>query len=351
MRRFTSADRERAVRRGVEFLYRFACEERNFAEWGSDLLNWHYLVATRARDATLRKLARKMGRERARRWRLAHPRVPRDADAETVYDLVYGSDAADRLGVRDETMKRSLGRAVKKFSASDYLWFDPASEPPPRDVPDQCRCKYWNGRGRKKCRRCGRRLRMQNRYMIWYVALIRTYMAACYGVSLGAGFGEALKWLPRMRPYRSTGNTDHRDFYDTLYAVTHVVYTLNDYNKYRLSPAWLPQEFAFLKENLCAAVAEFEDEEMVGEFLETLRSFGLADTHPLIRKATRFLLSRQNADGSWGATNADDIYLNYHPTLCAVGGLLDYGWRDEGLTFPELKRSLEGWAKNARDAR
>ena len=36
-------------------------------------------------------------------------------------------------------------------------------------------------------------------------------------------------------------------------AITHLVYTLNDYNRYRLSQEWLPQEFEFLRENLQGA--------------------------------------------------------------------------------------------------
>jgi hypothetical protein len=343
MRRFTNADRARAIRRGVDFLYLFASDPKNFEEWGSDLLGFFYLVATKPADDELRRAARRMGRELARRWRLANHTIPSDADAETINDLIYGSDAADRLGVRDAAFKKRLRRAVRKFPAEAYFWFDPTQEPPPRDVPDQCRCGYWNERGRKICRSCRRRVRMMNRYKVWYIALIRAYMAACYGVNLGASYRDVLSWLPRMRPYRASRKTSHRDFYDTVFAVTHVVYTLNDYNAYRLSPKWLPLEFAFLKENLREALA-LEDAEMVGEFLDTLKSFGLANDHRLIRAGTRYLLSRQKTDGSWGDTETDDIYLNYHPTLCAVCGLLDYDWRGEKLKFPKLKPLLLGLA-------
>ncbi|MFL6208330.1 MAG: hypothetical protein ACJ74W_05740 [Pyrinomonadaceae bacterium] len=344
MPRPTTTRRARAARRGLEFLYRFACDAENFAECGSDLLNWFYLVADRAKDIELKRRARALGRERARHWRRAHRSVPTGADADDVFHLVFGSDAADRLGVRDPVFTRQLRRAVRQFQVCDYLWFDPAAEPPPVDVPDKCACGIWNERGLKKCPRCRRRLQWLTRYKVWYIALIRTYVAACYSVSLGASYRAALKWLPYIRPYQSSRNPDHPDFYDTVFTVTHVVYTLNDYGRYLLAPAWLPLEFAFLSENM-ATVIEQDDQEMVGEFLDTLKAFGLTNRHALVRAGTDYLLARQNADGSWGPTETDNIYLNYHATLCAVSGLLDYAWRGTRLSFPRLQPLLERWAR------
>ena len=43
--RFSAEDRDRAVRRGLRFIYRLACVGRNFAEYGDDLL-W---ASTRSR--------------------------------------------------------------------------------------------------------------------------------------------------------------------------------------------------------------------------------------------------------------------------------------------------------------
>lgn len=335
--------RARAVRRGLDFLYEFACGGDNFAECGSDLLNFFYLVATRAADPQLRRAARQMGRERARCWRGHNACVPASADAHTLFNLLYGADSADRLGRPDPAFKGRLRRAARRFPARHYLCFDPVTEPPPDDVPDCCRCGHWNVRGLKKCRRCGRRLRMLSRYRVWYVALIRTYVAAGYGLSLGAHYRHVLKWLPHMRPYRASADPGHPDFYDTVFAVTHVVYTLSDYDAHRLSPAWLPHEYEFLTQNF-RTVMEMEDTEMVGEFLDTLRSLGMPDAHALIRAGVGYLLTRQNADGSWGDTGTGEVYRNYHATLCAVCGLLDYAWRGEGLRFPWLRPSLEKWA-------
>ena len=319
--------------RGAEFLLRFARRPRHFAEWGSDFLNYFYVVADTAADAALRRWARAEGSELARRWRRLNPSVAADADAEAVYDLAYGSHYADLLGVGDRALKRRLREAAARFSAADLLWFNPASEPPPSDVPRRCRCGFWNVRGRKTCERCRRRLSMASRYLIWYVALIRTYMSARCGVSFGARYADVLRWLPELRPYPAA--RPDPDFWDAAYAVTHVVYTLNDYDIYRLRPTWLPHEFAFLKAHVAGAVGA-DDPEMVGEFLECLKCFGLGWRSPSIRSGTDFLLARQNADGSWGETNTGDIYADYHTTLAAAGGLMEVRWRGERLAFPEV---------------
>jgi hypothetical protein len=325
------------VRRGAEFLLRFARRPRHFAEWGSDFLNYFSVVADTAADAGLRRWARAEGAGLAWRWRALNPSAAGEADPEIIFDLAYGSLYADSLGVRDRAMRARLRESAARFSARDFLWFDPAAEPPPADVPEQCLCGLWNERGRKTCAGCRRRLSMSTRYLVWYVALIRTYMAARYGVSLGATYADVLRWLPALRPYPAARSD--ADFVDAAYAVTHVVYTLNDYNVYGLRPGWLPHEFAFIKSQAAGAVGA-GDAEMVGEFLECLKCFGLGARSPVVRAGTDFLLATQNADGSWGDTRTDNTYANYHPTLAAAGGLTEVRWRATRLAFPELKPLL-----------
>ncbi|MFL6284067.1 MAG: hypothetical protein ACJ74Q_13075 [Pyrinomonadaceae bacterium] len=332
----------RAVRRGFEFLLRFARVPQHFEAWGSDFLNFFYVVADTAADAALRRRGRAEGVKLARRWRRRYHSIPEEPEAEDIYELIYGGLYAYRECARERGLKARLRLAVRRFPAADFLWFDPNSEPPPGDVPKECRCGYWNERGRKTCVSCRRRLSMMSPYLVWYVALIRAYVADSYGVSLGATYADVLRWLPTLRPYPSA--FAEASFYDAAYAVTHIVYTLNDYDKYRLRPSWLPREFAFLKQNL-ASLIEADDPETVGEFMECLKSFGLSGRGPLIRAGTDFLLASQNADGSWGKIDNEDIYRNYHVTLAATGGLMEVRWRAPRLTFPELKPLLARLAK------
>ena len=336
-RRKKKIERRRAIERGLEFIYRTACDPENFENYGHDLLCCFHCIASTSKDIELCRTARRMGRERARHWRES-AQITSHLTADEIACLVFGSDAADRLGVRDKAFKESLRVAAQRFNAPDYLWFNPAYERPPSDVPEDCRCGAENPRGRKTCRRCKRRLTMLSPYAIWLDALTRSYTGQRYGIMLGASFNDVIRWLPVMRPYPVYDNASDTDFYWALYSVTHIVYTLNDYSFYRISPERLPEEYAFLKRNLRNFI-ELEDPESIGELLDTLKSFGLSEDHPLIIEGEDFLLGRQNSDGSWGDPSASDIYLRYHPTWTAIDGLREYAWHGglRRISFPELR--------------
>jgi hypothetical protein len=338
--RFTKEERARAVRRGLRFIYRTALNRENFEAYGSDYLWCFYTISEGVSDAGVRRLARRMGLERARVWRRSHRAVPAGVSADELIDFAFGSDAADSLGLRDDALKVQIRSAAARFTATDLLLFDPTREPPPSDVPEVCEFdKVLNERGAKVCRRCGRPLRMRTRYDVWYGALITAYTGDHYGVRLGATYGDVLKWLPSLRPYRGSEGGANAEFYDTVYALTHVVYTLNDYGQLRLPARLLPEEFAFLKSNLREAVRE-GDADMLGEFMDSLRALGLSDADAEIRAGTDYLLAHQNADGSWGDAREKDIYLRYHPTWGGVAALSDYAWRGTGPSPAKLRLLL-----------
>lgn len=176
---------------------------------------------------------------------------------------------------------------------------------------------------------------MMSRYGVWVDAITRSYIGERFGVRLGASLADVMKWLPAMRPYPRYNGGNDPDFYWAVYAVTHVVYTLNDYSRYRLSPTWLPDEYAFLLRNLRKAIL-MEDPETMGEFLDTLKSFGLPEDHLLMLEGIRFLLARQNSDGSWGDSEVEDIYFRYHPTWTAIDGLREYAWHGQRLSLKSI---------------
>ncbi|MCU1264590.1 MAG: hypothetical protein JWM21_908 [Acidobacteria bacterium] len=338
-----SVRRKIAVVRGVDFIYRIACVPENFTDYGSNLLYFFNFVASTSKDSELRKTARRMSKERFHHWHRDHRSLPRNPDADTLLDFVLGCHAAQRMGIRNSALKRRLAAAVPRFQAEEYLWFDPLTEPPPTDVPEGCDCGAANERGRKRCRGCKRALEMMSRYRVWCVALTAAYCGECYGIPLGARYSEVLKWLPVMRPYRGREHDKNPDFFHAVYAVTHLVYTLNDYGVYQLSPRWLPDEYEFLKSSLGDAIA-LDDPDMVGEFLDSLMAFGLSFRHPSMRGGVEYLLSQQNPDGSWGDPEGD-VYTRYHTTWAVVDGLREYNWRGERLKFPRLKPLLERWAE------
>jgi hypothetical protein len=331
-------DRQRAIKRGLKFVHEMAREPENFEVYGYDFLCCFDCIQSTSKDPTLIRIARRMGRERARHWRREHAQLTTDATADDIAALVYGCCAADNLGVVDDGFKKQLSAAAQRFSAEDYLGFDAVNEPPPQDVPDECSCGMFNERGRKRCQACRKSLSMLSHYAVWVDGITRGYHGERYGIRLGAPFVDVLKWLPIMRPYPRYEHDDDPDFYWAIYAVTHVIYTLNDYSFYTLSPGYLPDEYAFLRTNL-AHVLKMEDAESMGEILDSLKSFGRANDAALILKGESFLLASQNADGSWGSLSTNDIYQRYHPTWTALDGLREYAWWG-GLRSPKQMQKL-----------
>jgi Domain of unknown function (DUF6895) len=324
---YRTSERLHAAHRGLEFLYEFARDKELFDWHGSDLLTCFCLIAATSSDSKLRRAARNMGAERAKQWRRTNKIIPSDANADIVTEFVQASDASNRLGIADNGFKEYLRKAVGQFTTRDFLYFDPTAEPPPTDVPDACEwCGIWNERERKTCKDCKRRLKMASRYWVWYFALTRTCIGESYGITLGAPYNDVLKWIEEMRPYPKSDGGKNVDFTDAAYAVTHVVYTLNGYNRYKLSPRLLPEEFAFLKRNVAEAV-ETNNPDLLGELLDSLKAFGLEDSNPDIKDGIDFLLSTQNDDGSWGMPDEEDTYSGYHTTWTAVDALRDYAWQ------------------------
>jgi len=342
--RFSREDRDRAIRRGLNFIYRLTKKPRNFGEYGDDFLWCFYTLSSTAADPWLKQNAWRMGQERARQWRRINPRVPKDADADEIASLVFGSLAADCLEIRDDTMKPALAEAAKRFTVVDFLRFDPANGIIPDDLREVCRQGTpANSRTAPKNGDCSARRKILSPYEVLLDALVTTFSGDRYGVHLGASLAEVMALVPRMRPYRGAEDGKNKDFIDIAYAVTHVVYALNDYGTYRLRPEWLPDEFGFLKENLGQVIME-NDPETMGEFLDTLKSFGLTEADPLIRTGMAFIMARQHIDGSWGDRGDDDgdEYTPYHATWTAINGLMDYAWSGERASFPDALRRARG---------
>jgi hypothetical protein len=329
-----------SIKRGLDFIYRVANTTDGFDSYGSLLICCFALVGATSRDANLRQLARSRAQRLAQRWSRAHPLVPPDAGPDLILDFVLVRYALSRIGLRDVALNAQLSTAAKRFSARDLLGFDPVSEPPANDLPHECDCGLKNQRGRTFCKQCRRRLEIQSRYRVWMRALASTYVSGRCGIHFGARYPDVLKWLPMMRPYPAGAGEDIEFLRDAVYAVTHIVYSLNDYSTYRLRPGWLPREFAFLKANVASA-CERKDPEVLGELLDSLKAFGLRASHPLIKRGTRYLLAEQNEDGSWGDPNEENIRTRCHTTWTAIDGLRSYAWRGERSSRPEVKSILK----------
>ena len=328
-----------AVERGLRFIYKTSRNTKAFAEFGQDYLWCFYTISASAADPKLKQLAWEMGQRCARRWRKQNPRLPSKFTPGSISYWVFADYSANLLGIRGEEIKERLQQAVAQFQPEDFLAFDPAREPVPHNLPKLCsKDKFRNQRGATACAKCGTALKFEDPYDLLCDAIITTYSGERYGVILGAKLADVMQHIPELRPYRSPHGKEDDGFSSITYAVTHIVYALNDYGMYRLRPEWLPDEYAFLRNHLLGNIA-VDDAETLGEFMDTLKSFGLNESDELIRKGEEFLMAHQNPDGSWGDPFEKDVYIRYHSTWTVVGGLMDFALKTAGVSIPEALKS------------
>jgi hypothetical protein len=265
-----AAQSDEAVRRGIAFMDRMADNPKVFADYGDDLLHFYAEVGA------------PKGHELALRWVKAHQSVPAHATPDELLALSTGAWSAEHLGVSAKGLREAVRRQARKYTSKEMLGFDMAHEPPAT-------------------------------FDMWCDALITSFTGDL--VSSKA----VLRWLPAMRPYPSASDS-------VTYAITHTIYVLNGYGVYAMDRKCFEPEFEYLRGHLPNAIRE-QDPEVTGEFLDTLRAFGMTDSDPLIRQGVTFLLAKQNPDGSWGDPNESDIYTRYHSTWTAIDGLRQYHFK------------------------
>ena len=107
-----------------------------------------------------------------------------------------------------------------------------------------------------------------------------------------------LRWLPSLRPYPAH-DYGSWDYYDAIYAITHVVYSYNHYNLNRISPECFPAEFDCTKTNLPSAIHD-NDPELLGEYVDSLRAFGFDYSYAPLRDATDYSSKRKIPTGKAG---------------------------------------------------
>lgn len=283
----------RAARRGLQLLRRLASRKSTFAKYGGHLLLAFYFIATTSRDPALRRTALAAGRERARYWKQQWYHKRRRLAAATVVDEICASYAAEQLGIAHREIRRDLEAAAARYSPRDLLGFDPRAGRIPRRRP----------------------------YEAWYDALIKIYFCERWGLRLPVGYSDVMRLLPALLPYPRPRSRHYRD---AVYAVTHIVYTLNDYSRRRLPPRLVRRERAFLEASMSWAIGRGEAD-TVGEIVDSLAGCGVADTDPVMRKGRAFILEQQRADGGWG--DAGDEYGRFHSVWTCIDGLRDYRWQ------------------------
>ena len=327
-----------AVLRSLDFL---ANQSHEHADRMRDYMLGVRLIGRGFAEDAVTSRAAAFGADLVARWSEALDADAVDGAAPDELRLRFGDLLnAERLGASPPAAYRAaLLRRVREVGFSGFFSFDARTQPPLVAA------------------------RHANRWDAWQHALIFGWVCErTAGAECGASYFDVLKWLPWLKleaplmaqpPAGTHAPADEWRLYAAqLSAVTHVVYTLGDYDQRRLDPTLLPAEFAFLQRALPAAL-ELRMPEAVGEVADCLKAFGLAEaSYAPLQAASAFLVGAQNPDGSWGWPVERRLGSIYHTTIVSAWGLRDGAaappWAappPPPLAFAEIEPVLRLWAR------
>lgn len=292
----TERDRRAAMLRGLSFLSGYALGEACWSECAAEVVYMFFHLATRPRPGEFTRRARPLSKQSARRWLADHPRLPGTTSAEdVVFRYAYGAYTTIRVGLDTRALCRDLAAEARAIQWRTLFGFDPKHERPPSADT-------------------------------WQFAMVGAHIAEGAGMRPGCSTREIAAWRSVMQPYPAPRRRLTKAGWSAFYAVTHLVYVLNDYSLHLLPRQRFLPEVKFLREACEVGVAD-DDVEGTGEAVDALLSLGDTERDPLIVRARQKILQLQNRDGSWGR-RSDEPYTRLHKTWVALDGLTRYGRRE-----------------------
>jgi hypothetical protein len=291
-------DRRRAGARlrGLSFLSDYAMRDACWSACAAEVSYMFFHLATRSRQGAFTRQARSLAHRASARWLAGNARVPaRTPGDELLLGYAYGAYTATRVGLDTRALRRDLAARASSLRARELFDFDPRREPPP--APDA-----------------------------WMSAMVATHIAEGVGMRLRWTLRDTARWRNAMQPYPRPRRRLSPAGWDAFYAVTHLVYVLNDYSLHLLPGERFAPEVQFLRAG-CEVAIRDGDVEGMGEALDALLALGAPDDDPLLVRARAAILPLQNRDGSWG-TRDDEPYTRLHKTWVALDGLTRYGRRE-----------------------
>ncbi len=306
------------------------------ATLGVGLVHCAANLSRTAADPWIALRARRLGRHAFTVWRRTHAADPASSP-EVWGEWVRMYVGARALGIRSPKSLRYLATVAAAGGAEASNAYAIDKRGVFSNVPEACACGAENAPGTRICRNatCRRRLRHMSRFRAWCLTLTDGYCRARLGLDAQGRFAGALAAMALVRPYQLRNRYCLGDFYDAAYAVSHLVYALNDFGRFTLRRTWLPWEHAFLAGRIGSAL-DLEDVDLVGEFVDALRAFHEDADRPLVKAGFRFLLDTQHHDGSWTSRSADGDYARFHVVWAALDGIREFRWPRWGLSFPSL---------------
>lgn len=216
---------------------------------------------------------------------------------------------------RKNSKTKTLSRSSSAFSLS---------ETPKKGTPSKTR-------RRPQCYRCRRPLRSTVHFDAVCLALIWLSVFEDCDIDLKTQNGSArlediVRYMPYLRPYRSMEYFGLAMFKFQCYFLTHLIFMaangidVDCWSDVRLDPSLFAEEFIFLVTNL-KTVIKLDDPELVGEFLQCLRVFGVAEGNALMRIGVEYLLRVEERTKKGNFVKVTSFYTRYHAAYCGIIGL------------------------------
>ena len=269
------------------------------------------------------------------------PRVP---PAELL-DLMQGLYSLECLGMAEPTVHAAVLERTAVWGAADFFKYDAATMEPAADLREVCMCGARPPAGATECAQCRRQTIPMSKFDVWLEALVWSFHGCRMGIGLGACFFDVLRQVCRAfgTLYPKRAKLSEKDLHYLTYALTHVIYALNNFDERSLPPSLFPQSVPqFMREQLQKAI-KADDPDLTGELLDCLKCLGEGGS-PAARRAERFLLSSQSAvDGGWVCKGEQDLFSRYHASLVAVAALMDHSYGAHGPVFPRVIDVLPRW--------
>ncbi|KAK8804159.1 hypothetical protein WA171_000252 [Blastocystis sp. BT1] len=236
----------------------------------------------------------------------------------------------------------------KRLSVMELFGWNPLEESIPSTVVDLCvKCHRRNPRRSTNCKHCNSEVVIITPYRLLSNSLIYSFYCNMAGIDLECSYDDFLRWLPFLRPYKSSLELPWKEFVDQCYLITHVIFTLSQWGQLRLQIQQLPHEYLFLQEHLPLMIQK-KDVHLVGEFIQCLRIFGVEENNSSILDGLQFLLEEQNADGSWDnqmmdGFHVDLAYVAYHATMVAIQALIPPMFTGFGCMSESTEEIVSRW--------
>jgi hypothetical protein len=386
--------KRQAIMRGLDFLQTLGetlfRNEQLASKHGPDLLLPFYIPPAGAAATEEERHALRVATRLAAEWRTRTGRamryLPPVVPPKELLNLMQGLYSLECLGMGDRALHAQLEERASTWGAADFLKYDPTRGDPPATLREACACGQQLEPGASECPVCRRSAVRMSPFDAWLEALVWTFHGCRMRIGLGACFFDVLRQVcagfARLYPRRDS--LCEKDRHYLTYALTHVVYALNNVRlptpahlAVHLTPSrtasmrqpaliatdWcaliagarsqfdersLPASLfpstvpAFLREQLHAAI-KADDPDLAGEVLDCLKCLGERETSD-VRSAEEFLMTRQSAaDGGWVCKGEADLYSRYHASLVAVAALMDHSYAAHGPVFPHASDVLPKW--------